>query len=89
MNRIAIYSNEKRKKIIKLFDEKTKTYLEITKDFHGVPIVNTKKSSILQFKDERGKNDNDKFWTFIEIALEFPKNNNLKEEFIKYYDNLF
>lgn len=80
---------KKERRLLNYLMKKTKTDLETTKDFDGVPIVNTKKSSILQFKDERGKNDNDEFWTFIEIALEFPKNNNLKEEFIKYYDNLF
>lgn len=88
MNRLAIYSNENRKKFIKLFAEKTKINLEIPKDFDGVPTVNAQKSSVLQFKDDRGENDIDEFWTFFEIALKLPQNPNLKENFIKYYDIL-
>lgn len=88
MNRLALYSNENRKKFIKLFADKTKINLEIPKDFDGVPTVNAQKSAMVQFKDDRDKNDIDEFWAFFEIALEFPKNPNLKEEFIKYYDIL-
>lgn len=88
MNRLALYSNENRKKFIKLFADKTKINLEIPKDFDGVPTVNAQKSAMVQFKDDRDENDIDEFWTFFEIALEFPKNPNLKEEFIKYYDIL-
>ncbi len=88
MNRLALYSNENRKNFIKLFADKTKINLEIPKDFDGVPTVNAQKSAMVQFKDDRDENDIDEFWTFFEIALEFPKNPNLKEEFIKYYDIL-
>ena len=88
MNRLALYSNENRKKFIKLFADKTKINLEIPKDFDGVPTVNAQKSGMVQFKDDRDENDIDEFWTFFEIALEFPKNPNLKENFIKYYDIL-
>lgn len=88
MNRLALYSNENRKNFIKLFADKTKINLEIPKDFDGVPTVNAKKSAMVQFKDDRDENDIDEFWAFFEIALEFPKNPNLKEEFIKYYDIL-
>lgn len=88
MNRLALYSNENRKNFIKLFADKTKINLEIPKDFDGVPTVNAQKSAMVQFKDDRDENDIDEFWAFFEIALEFPKNPNLKEEFIKYYDIL-
>ena len=88
MNRLALYSNENIKKFIKLFADKTKINLEIPKDFDGVPKVIAQKSGMVQFKDDRDENDIDEFWTFFEIALEFPKNPNLKENFIKYYDIL-
>lgn len=88
MNRLAIYSNENRKKFIKLFAEKTNTQLNIPEDFDGVPTVNPRNSSLIQFKDDRGKNDIDDFWIFFETALELPKNPDLKEQFIKYYDIL-
>ncbi len=86
MNRFALLNFENKQKLIRYFEEKTNMDVDIPSDFDGVPSVNPRMSCMLVFKDVREPNDVDDFWNLFEIALKYPEDKSLEEEFIKYYD---
>ena len=86
MNRLAIYSTENKKKFIKSFEEKTGMNIDVPNDFDGIPSVSPRKSCMIAFKDDREENDIPDFWRLFEIALKYPFDSSLKDDFIHYYD---
>ncbi|MDD4035738.1 MAG: AAA family ATPase [Bacilli bacterium] len=88
MNRFDLYSDKNRKAIIKKFQNKTGMAVDIPNDFYGIPSTNAQRSCVIRSKDDRDERDIDDIWNLFEAAIRYADNpnNELKEEFIKYYD---
>lgn len=86
MNRLAIYSEDKRSEFIQRFSEKTHVRIDIPTDYNGVPSVNPQKSCMLCFGDDRQKSDVDDLWELFEAAIKLPADQSLEKKFVEYYN---
>lgn len=81
-------TEERRIAIIKSLNEEFNVGGTIPSDFNGIPVVNNLNTAFFGFKDKRGEKDIDNIWEFFDVAIRYPNDASLRDEFIKYYDIL-
>lgn len=87
MKRFSIYSNDHILSLIKKFEEKTGMDIIIPDNLNGLPIAKMKLNTFfIRFSDEREEHDIDNLWDLFVVAMNYPNDNSLREEFIKKYD---
>ena len=78
-------SKDQRLGILTAMKEKFELESSLPSDFHGIPVLNNKKSWFIAFQLRRGEDDVDKLWHVFKLALEEKPLDN--PEFAEAFDN--